>query len=226
MLEIKSLRQGKVGSSKIDDSAFQGRMNPVVLREAVLMYEANRRVGTASTLTRSNVKGSTKKIYRQKGTGRARHGDRKAPIFRGGGVAHGPHPRDYSYAMPRKALKRALKVALAGKLKDEEVLRWEGAVLEGDRPSTKSVRASLETLGVLENALLVAPETADRNLVLSVRNLRRIRVMPAQEVSAYDLVYHRYVVLLDGAWEALCRRLGEGAAPDAEEAAAGEGNAS
>ena len=223
MAEVKSLSKGKVGSSTIDDAAFQGRMNPVVLREAVLMYEANRRVGTASTKSRSEIRGSTKKIYRQKGTGRARHGDRKSPIFRGGGIAHGPKPRDYSYSLPRKALKRALKIALAGKLRDGEVLRWEGAPLEGDKPSTKAIRSSLETLGAVDSALLVAPGAVDKNLVLSVRNLPRVRALPATELNAYDLVYHKQIVLLDGAWEALCQRLGEGAMV---ETASDEGSAS
>ena len=97
MIEIKSLQQGKVGTTQLDDAVFAGRHNPVVLREAVLMYEANKRVGSHSTLTRSEVKGTTQKMYRQKGTGRGRRGDRKAPGLRGGGVAHGPKPRDYSY---------------------------------------------------------------------------------------------------------------------------------
>ena len=219
MAEIKSLSKGKITSSTIDDAAFQGRMNPVVLREAVLMYEANRRVGTASTKSRGEIVGTTKKFVRQKGSGRARHGDRKAPSFRGGGVAHGPKPRDFSYGMPRKALRRAVKVALAWKLRDGEVLRWEGAPIEGDKPSTKAVRMSLEALGASEGALLVSAGEADRNLVLSVRNLWRVRVLPAKEVSAYDLVRHRHTIFLDGAWEALCQRLGEGAAP-AEEGSA------
>ena len=207
MAEIKSLRGGKIGTAQIDATAFEGRPNPVVLREAILMYEANRRVGTASTKTRSQVKGSTRKFQRQKGTGRARHGDRKAPSFRGGGVAHGPHPRDYSYSLPRKALRRALKIALAGKIRDEEVVAWQGDVV-GDKPSTKSLRQSLETLGVGQHALIVGPGAMDANLLLSVRNLPRVRALPAAEVSAYDIVSHNWLVLLDGAYEAICARLG------------------
>ena len=210
MLEIKSLQQGKVGVAQLDDAMFAGRHNPVVLREAVLMYEANRRVGTASTLTRSEVKGTTHKMFRQKGTGRGRRGDRKAPGLRGGGVAHGPKPRDFSYSMPRKALRRALVVAMAGKLRDGEVLRWEGDVLSGGKPSTKSVRASLKTLGAGENVLLVTPGAADQDLVLSVRNLPRVRVLPADDMSAYDVVAHRYVVFLDNAYEILTARLDSG----------------
>ena len=117
MAEIKTLKSGKIGTTTVDDASFTGRLHPVVLREAVIMYEANKRVGTASTKTRSEVNGTTKKDRRQKGSGAARRGDKKATQFRGGGVAHGPKPRDYSYSLPRKALKRALRVAIAGKLR-------------------------------------------------------------------------------------------------------------
>ena len=222
MVEIKSLQNGKIGTTKLDDAAFAGRFHPVVLREAVLMYEANRRVGTASTKTRSQIRGTTHKMYRQKGTGRARHGDRKAPGMRGGGIAHGPHPRDYSYSMPRKALRRALKVALAGKFRDSEVMRWEGKTVNGDKPSTKAVRLSLESLGAARSVLLVAPGEVDNNLLLSIRNLIRVRALPANEVSAYDLVSHKWLVLLDDAFESLCFRLGEGVGAEAAE----EGSAS
>lgn len=225
MAEIKTLKGGKVATSTVDDAPFAGRLHPVVLREAVLMYEANKRVGTASTKTRSEVRGTTKKDRRQKGAGAARRGDKKAPQFRGGGVAHGPKPRDYSYSLPRKALKRALLVAIAGKLKDEEVLRWEGAAAP-DAPSTKTVRGALEVLGAADSALIVAPEAVDRNLLLSVRNLPRVRALPATEISAYDVVYHRWVVLLDGAWEKIVERLGDAVQPSHDPSADEEGSAS
>lgn len=222
MLEVKSLQGGKVGSATLDASPFEARENPVVLREAVLMYEARQRVGTHSTKTRSEIRGSTRKIFRQKGTGRARHGDRKAPGMRGGGIAHGPHPRDYGYSLPRKALAKALRIALSGKLRDGEVLRWEGAPISGEQPSTRTVRQGLEALGADGSALIVAPGPVDRALLLSVRNLPRVRVLPAAEISAYDVVRHRWLVLLDGAYEALRARLGlEDAA-----AAGAEGSAS
>ena len=226
MAVIKTYREGSVHESSVDDATFNGgvALRPAVLREAVVMYEANRRVGTVNTLSRRFVNGSGKKFQKQKHVGRARHGDRKAPQFRGGGVAHGPHPRDHSFAMPRKSLRRALRVALAGKLRDGEVLRWEGDVLSGGKPSTKSVRDSLETLGAGENALVVAPGAVDQDLVLSVRNLPRVRVLPADDVSAYDVVAHRYVVFLDNAYEMLTARLDTGRqgghSPEAEEGSA------
>jgi large subunit ribosomal protein L4 len=202
---IKSLRDGQLGQADADMAFLGGAVRPVVLREAVLMYEANKRVGTASTKTRAEIAGSTKKLYKQKHTGRARHGDKKAPSFRKGGIAHGPHPRDYSYAMPKKALRQALRLALAGKVKDEQLLRWEGAAFE--KPSTKAVVAALGTLGAEGGALLVGGGTVDKNLLLSVRNLARVHALPAAQVTAYDIVAHRYTVLLDGGLEALRDRL-------------------
>ncbi len=218
MASIKTLKGSKVSDAKIDDALFGEKLHPVVLREAVLMYQANQRVGTHQTRTRRFVSGTSAKMYKQKHTGRARHGDRKAPQFRGGGVAHGPHPRDYSYKMPRKALKQALRVALAGKLRDGEIYRWEGGSL--DNPSTKAVVGVLEKLGASQSALFLFAGETDRNLVLSVRNLRRVRALSADEVNAYDLVAHDDLVLLDGALEALLARV---SAEEAAPAAGGEG---
>ena len=207
MATIKTLNGGTVGESQVDDATFNfgERMNPVVLRDAVLMYEANKRQGTHNTLTRRFVNGSTKKLTKQKHTGRARHSDRKAPLFRGGGIAHGPHPRDYSYSMPRKALKRALQIALDGKLRDGQVSHWQGA--DFSAPSTKQAFNALSALEAAGSALVVSAGPVDKNLLLSVRNLKRVRALPASEISAYDVVFHRNLVLLDGAMDALVGRV-------------------
>ena len=212
MATIKSLSGGSVGETQVDDALFGERLKPVVLREAVLMYEANKRQGTVQTRTRRFVNGTSAKMYKQKHTGRARHGDRKAPIFRGGGVAHGPHPRDFSYAIPRKAKKRALQVALSGKLRDGEICFWQGASF--DKPSTKAAKSALTSLGA-ESALIVAADNVDPSLLLSVRNIPYVRALPAREISAYDVVAHKHLVLLDGALDALTARLG-GAAEGGE----------
>jgi large subunit ribosomal protein L4 len=208
MAAIKTYRDGSVHEGTLDEAVFSGgvRLRPAVLREAVIMYEANQRVGTVNVLSRRFVNGTGKKFQKQKHTGRARHGDRKAPQFRGGGVAHGPHPRDFGYSLPRKALRRALQVALAGKVRDGEVARWEGASF--GRPSTRQALAALKALGVARSALIVAEGAVDANLLLSVRNLPRVRALPAAEVSAYDVVAHHHLVLLDGALEALAARVG------------------
>jgi large subunit ribosomal protein L4 len=202
---VKSLREGKVGTAELDGEAFAGRSHPVLLREAVLMYQANRRVGTVKVKTRAEITGSTKKMYRQKHTGRARHGDKKAPLFRGGGVAHGPKPRDYSYSLPRKALRKALGIALARKLEDGEVVRWEGASFS--KPSTKSAVQALASLGAERSALLVGGGPVDKNVLLSVRNLPGVRALPASEVTALDVAAHKALILLDGAFEVLRDRV-------------------
>jgi len=213
-VSVRSLRGGKIAATDLDTAFLAGAIRPAVLREAVLMYEANQRVGTASTKTRAEVAGSTKKLYKQKHTGRARHGDKKAPSFRKGGVAHGPHPRDYRQNLPRRAKVQALRVALAGKAADDQLLRWEGAVLA--KPSTKAVVAALASLGASGGALLVASGAVDKNLLLSVRNLERVRALPASDVSAYDLVAYRWTVLLDGGFEALRDRLAVAPAEEGE----------
>lgn len=208
MADIQTLNGGSVGKAELDDATFTfgERLHPVVLRDAVIMYEANKRQGTVNTLTRRFVNGSGRKIQKQKHVGRARHGDKKAPIFRGGGVAHGPHPRDHSYAMPRKALKRALQVALAGKLRDGQVSRWEGASFAA--PSTKAAHVALSALGAEGSALVVSNGPVEEGLLLSVRNLPRVKALPAAEVSAYDVVFYRSLILLDGALQALVARVG------------------
>jgi large subunit ribosomal protein L4 len=207
MATIKTLSSGTVGESQVDDATFNfgERMNPVVLRDAVIMYEANKRQGTVNTLTRRFVSGSGKKFVKQKHTGGARHGDKKAPIFRGGGVAHGPHPRDHSYAMPRKSLKRALQIALSGKLRDGQVSHWQGVSIS--KPSTKEALNALLALEAAGSALVVSAGPVDENIRLSVRNLTRIRALPANEISAYDVCFYRSLVLLDGALEALVARV-------------------
>jgi large subunit ribosomal protein L4 len=205
MAAIKSLKDGKVGSRDVDEGVLAGVMRPAVLRHAVVMYEGNLRVGTVQTKTRHFVSGSTKKMYKQKHTGRARHGDKKAPSFRGGGVAHGPHPRDYRVAIPKKALRQALRVALAGKLRDGQIAAWAGKPVS--KVSTKAVAGALESLGAPHSALIVAPGAVDRSLLLSVRNLHGVKALPAAEVTAHDVVAHRLTVLLDGAYEALQKRL-------------------
>jgi large subunit ribosomal protein L4 len=203
--QVKSLQGTTVGTAEVDGSLFGEQGHPVLLREAVIMYRANQRLGTVKVKRRSEIRGSTKKQYRQKHTGRARHGDKKAPQYRGGGVAHGPEPRDHSFALPRKALRKALGTMLARKLADGEVVRWMGATF--DKPSTKSAMRALESLGAAGSALVVGSGPVDRNLLLSLRNLPKVKALPAGEVTALDVVRHHRVVLLDGALEVLAERV-------------------
>ncbi|HRV80621.1 MAG TPA: 50S ribosomal protein L4, partial [Planctomycetota bacterium] len=143
-MQVKSYKAGNVGEVEFDTTAFGEQVLYRTLKDAVVMYQANKRQGTAATRGRSVVRGSNKKPYKQKHTGRARAGDRKSPIWRGGGTVFGPHPRDFSYHMPIKARRVALRSALAGKLADGEVVI---ADLSGfGSPSSKDARRILATL--------------------------------------------------------------------------------
>jgi len=196
----------KAGTADLDASKLAPgkdgrRPNPVVLREAVLMYDANKRVGTVQTKERHFVSGTTKKMYKQKHTGNARQGDGKAPHFRGGGVCFGPHPRDYSYALPRRALRRALGIALAAKVEAGEVVLL--SKLELPEPSTRTVQRLFDAVEAGPSPVLVVVGDAAENLRKSVRNIRRARVLPAAQVNARDVVGASRLLLAEGAFEAL-----------------------
>lgn len=203
---------GKAGSAALDAArlaapsprATNRGMHPVVLRDAVVMYEANRRLGTVQTKERHFVSGNTKKMYKQKHTGNARQGDGKAPHFRGGGVCFGPHPRDFSYAMPRRALRKALAVALARKMEDGEVTVVSG--LSFGKPSTKAYAKVIEGAQAGTSSLLVTAEPAGRNLLLSARNLPGARVLPASDVNARDVAACSRLLLEEGAFDLLVAR--------------------
>jgi large subunit ribosomal protein L4 len=214
MADVKTFDagSGKAGTAELDSTRLSPAkprdtnrgLHPVVLREAVIMYEANKRVGTVSTKERHFVSGNTKKMYKQKHTGNARQGDGKAPHFRGGGVCFGPHPRDFSYAMPKKALRKALAVALSRKIDDGEVIVVSG--ISFDAPSTKSYAKFLAGAKAEGRTLLVTAGPADRNLLLSARNVPYARILPAAEVNARDIAECRHLLLDDGAYDVLVSR--------------------
>jgi large subunit ribosomal protein L4 len=191
-VEILSLSGGKAGRTEVDTAFLGEKVRTRLLKSAVIMYEANKRVGTHDTLTRAEVNRAKKPLFKQKHTGRARVRHPQVPQCRGGGVAHGPHPRDYSYAMPRKALKAALKAALLSKFRDGQ------AVLVDDfdvkTPKTKAVAKTLADLKCEGSCLIVVAE-APKSLVLSARNIPRVRVSEVSQLNAYDVVFHRNLVL-------------------------------
>jgi large subunit ribosomal protein L4 len=198
---------GKVSKSEVDETVFGEQILWKLLHEAVVMYQANRRVGTHSTKTRAEVKGAMRKPWRQKGTGRARAGSRKSPIWRGGGVVFGPKPRDYSYSMPKKALKAALRSAVLGKLRDGEVTLIEGA--EMDAPKTSVMARVFKNLEVTGTAVLVLPEPQEA-LFKSTRNLDRAAVRTAADLNAYDVVRHERVIFTREGFDKLVERVGHG----------------
>ena len=155
MLEVQMFDNdgGLLEKISLSEDKFGGKVHGSLLRDAILMYEANRRIGTASTKTRKEVSGGGKKPWKQKHTGRARAGSIRSPLWRGGGTVFGPKPRDYSYSIPKKAKKLALESAILAKLKDNEVVLIDK--LEFDQPSTKRMVGLLKTLGIESSCLIV-----------------------------------------------------------------------
>jgi large subunit ribosomal protein L4 len=211
-MKVKSYKDGSLGSQEFDETPFGGKVLFRTLKDAVVMYQANQRQGTINTKGRSEVAGSHKKPWKQKHTGRARAGDRKSPIWRGGGTVFGPKARDYSYAMPIKARRVALRSAIAGKLADGEVIVAELAGMTA--PSAKSARRVLETAGSPRRALVVLAEANDA-VWRSFRNFPGVVVRTASDVNAHDVIATNLVIAERAALDALANRVGkavEGAA--------------
>lgn len=184
----------------VSEESFGGKVRKVLLRDAIIMYEANRRHGTASTKTRGKISGGGKKPWAQKHTGRARAGSIRSPLWRGGGVVFGPHPRDYSYSIPRKAKKVALYSAILAKLQDNEVVLIDK--LKFDCPSTKKMANLLKSVGIEGSCLIVIPNR-DEAVWKSSRNIYGLMVMVASDLNAYDVVRHKKLLMAKDALEAL-----------------------
>jgi len=200
-VDIIDLNNEKVGSIELSDEVFAAEVNEALIYESVRHHQAGQRRGTAATKTRHEVSGSGKKLWRQKGTGRARMGSIRSPLWRHGGTVHGPQPRDYSYKLPRRMELGALRSALSAKLRDGELRVVKAFTFEG--PRTKAVRAALDKLEAKRRVLLVDGE--NRNLQLGSRNLEGVRLVPSREVTVYDLLAHQQVLLS----EAAARKLSE-----------------
>jgi large subunit ribosomal protein L4 len=197
---VKSVSGEAKGHVTIDPVSIDERVRLPLLKEAVVMYGANKRAGTHSTKLRSEIAGSTSKLYRQKGTGRARPGSRKSPLRKGGGVVFGPRPRDYSYAIHRKQRRLATRSALLSKFQDGEVLVVEG--LEIPEAKTKRVAAILRALGI-ERSCLIGTREVDSKLVRASRNIPGVRVAPLKDFNALDILNSRTVLLTRDAFDAL-----------------------
>lgn len=188
------------GSVAFDDSVLGERLRPRLLHQVVVGYMANQRNGTASAKTRAEVAGSGRKLWRQKGTGRARVGDRGAPHRNGGGVAHPPKPRSFRHKLTKSMRRLALRSALLSKFRDNEVIVVEP--LEFDVPKTKRLTTMLKALGLdvglgkaRGGSCLIATQLADLNLWKSSRNVPRLRVMPAKDLNALEVLKYGRLVL-------------------------------
>ncbi len=186
------------------DDIFAVEINPGVLHEVVVMQLARRRSGTACVKNRSDVSYSGVKMYRQKGTGRARRGDRKSPLLKGGGVIFGPHPRSYDYSVPKKVRRLALKMALSSKLAENTLKVLDDLALE--RKKTKDMAQILDALG-LKKVLFITGDHIE-NAVFSARNIPGVKVLPVAGLNVYDILKHDHLVLESAAVEGVYGRLG------------------
>ena len=195
-------RTGKeVGSYDIDPSDIAPHINKQLLHDAVVMYQCNLRQGTAKSKSRAEVAGSTKKMYRQKGTGNARAGSRRSGIRRGGGHIFAKTPRDWRFRMPRKALRLATQMAVASKLRDAQVVVIDD--LAFDAPRTKDMAAILRALGCHGGSLLVTTAAYDVNVLRSARNIDKVSVSHVSELNALAVLMPRRVLLTKSALDAI-----------------------
>lgn len=204
-----------VGTYEFDPNELALGINKQLLHDVVVMYEANRRVGTVKTKSRSDVEGSTRKMYRQKGTGRARAGSSRTPLRRGGGHTFAKVPIDWSYRLPRKAVKLATRMALLSKFLDDQVTVLDGLAV--DEPKTKIVAGILKALGLAQTSCLLTIESHDPNIWKSSRNIANLRVLRASDLNAYDLLHQKRLVVTTAALDRLRGLGGKAGDPSATE---------
>jgi len=196
VLDVINVENIKVGEVSLNEAVFSAPVKPHLLHEVVVMQLNNRRQGTASTKGRSEVSGGGRKPWRQKGTGRARAGSIRSPLWRHGGTVFGPKLRDYSYSVPRAVRKAAMRSALSAKVTEGDLIILDRLALE--RPSTKAFRKILAALGIKGKVLFVLPDREEQ-VFLSARNLPGVKVMPARGLNVYDVLLYDKLVLTQDA---------------------------
>jgi large subunit ribosomal protein L4 len=192
--DVLDIKGAKVGEVEIRDEVWNVEVKPYLIHDVVVMQLANRRRGTSSTKTRSDVSGSSKKPYRQKGTGRARAGSSKSPLWPGGGVVFGPHPRDYRMSLPKKVKKSALRSALSQRYQEANVKFLDKLAL--DAISTKGFNGIVKGLSLTKPLFVVGEK--DDTLEKSARNIPYVKILRAEGLNVYDIIRHdQFVVTLD-----------------------------
>ena len=191
-INVRNASGANIEELELRDDIFGIQPNVAVMHQALVRQLANRRLGTHKAKTRGEVAGTTAKWFRQKGTGRARHGDRKAPIFVGGGQAHKPVPRDYTKDMPRKMRRLALRSALSAKAAAEQIIVLDQLTL--NEPKTSEMVQLLKNLQAAESAIILLPER-NENVEKSTRNLENVKTLRAGYLNIRDLLGHRYVIM-------------------------------
>lgn len=204
-VEVKNVNGEAAGSVEFDSALLESKVTPRLLRDAYVMYETSRRQGTVKIKTKGEVAGSKKKLFRQKGTGNARMGQKRTPVRVGGGNAFGKKPKDWSFRLPKKALRVATRMALVGKLKDGQVLVVDQ--IKQDKPKTKEVAQLLKKLAIGDQSCLLVVGDYDQTLWLSSRNIPRLSLTTAAWLNSYDLLKHRVVVMTRDAFNNCVARL-------------------
>ena len=204
-LPIYDRAGNQVGSYEIDPAAVAPAVNKQLLHDVVVMYQASRRQGTQKTKSRGEVRGSTKKLYRQKGTGNARAGSRRSGVRRGGGHIHALQPRDYSYRLPRKAVQAATRMAIRSKLDSGNLVCVDQ--LSFPEPRTKEMAAVLGALKLSGHSTLVATVGYDVNVYKSARNIDKVTVSPVAELNALSVLQPRRMLVTKEALDAICRKV-------------------
>jgi large subunit ribosomal protein L4 len=204
-VKVRNLKNEEVGEVELSDAVFGAPLNEPLIHAAVRNFMANARQGTSATKTRGDVAGSGRKLWKQKGTGRARIASLRSPLWKGGGNAHGPQPRDWSYNMPRKMRQGALRSALSERVREGRVTLLDGWSL--DKPKTKDFISSLKTLGH-EGKTLIVDSLDNENLKLSTRNVPSAKVVNSFGLNIYDLLYHEQLIISEAAVKELEQLLG------------------
>jgi large subunit ribosomal protein L4 len=204
-IPVVSQTRTPVGDVTLPAKLVNAPARPHLLYEAVKSQRASWRSGTSSTKTRGEVRGGGKKPWRQKGTGRARAGSSRSPLWEGGAIVFGPRPRSFAYRLPRSARRAALRTAVSARFAEERLLIVDDLAVPA--PKTKEVVALLGRLGVVGPALIVT-EAVDESLVRGARNLHSVKVLPVEGLNVYDVLRHEHLIMTRAAAEALAVRLG------------------
>ena len=203
-IQVYNIKGQSVRKIELDKDIFNGKVNEAILHQVVRMYEANQRQGTASTKTRSDVRGGGKKPWKQKGTGRARAGTIRSPLWRGGGIVFGPHPRDYSYSVPKSIKKLALISSLNAKLNDKNLIVIDDIKL--DKPKTKEFNVVLRNIKADKKPLLVLDER-DETVIRASRNIPNLLLRDYKTLNAYEVLKQQKLILTQKALVALTKIL-------------------
>lgn len=191
----------EVGKYDIDTTVLAPEINKQLLHDVVVMYQSNKRLGTAKTKSRAEVRGSTKKMYRQKGTGNARAGSRRSPVRLGGGHTFAKRPRDWYFRLPKKAIQLATRMALASKIISDQVVVIDE--LKFSTPKTKEMAAILKALKCDGASLLVTTAALDKPVYMSARNIDKVSVLPVSDLNALSILQPRKVLVTKGALDAI-----------------------